>query len=513
MPELNLIRQYRLVRIRGRSHHVANGGRTGIYSPELRQLCELDSLHRMPEAPHFCPKRNCQARTTFTAQLCYAEGWAGAWGYVCDLCHGIHWPWQSGPTEPVLRLIEERRQFDREEDARLKLERRASADARRRQREEDEARKRVKKSIRETKKREKALTKAIRQAIQAEEAADCAQRKVADAAKVALKRRAIAERRKQASDAMRANMDKAPALHVQQADNVEAFGNIDNTRGTSPTTNAPVIANNVAPAARRNMRILDVVVWAKDKVVPTRTEVRVDADKPLCLGLLGHVLPDHDPRDPYPFEYWETGLQNWLPVIDALMDLALARDAPVLLVRVDTVTRCEQFGLELHCLQQDGALDVASISDIVEAAGQYRREVLARGVTVHGVWVVFWADDDVLPTARLLPLGPNTSIRLDDHSDVAAIVATQPNPRFEVWSHHKTEWTACGVDGPIRVRANTDTMLLRIANLEAMPRLGLEIDMLGVARTMRDGGAHNPALDAHGILDGFDAWAHLYEGY
>lgn len=121
--------------------------------------------------------------------------------------------------------------------------------------------------------------------------------------------------------------------------------------------------------------------------------------------------------------------------------------------------------------------------------------------------------DDILPTTRLLPLGPNASIRLADHSDVAAIVATQPNPRFEIWSHHKTEWTACGVDAPLRVRANTNTILVRIANLEGMPRLGLEIDMLDVGRTVQEGGAPNPDLDAHGILGGFDAWAHVYQGY
>ncbi|KAL1939197.1 hypothetical protein VTO73DRAFT_10238 [Trametes versicolor] len=139
----------------------------------------------------------------------------------------------------------------------------------------------------------------------------------------------------------------------------------------------------------------------RTRLCPREPRSGVDADKPLCLGSLGHFLPDYDPRDPYPFEYGETGLQDWLPVIDALTDLALARDAPVLLVRVDTVTRCEQFGLELHCLQHDGALDVASISDPVEGAGQYRREVLARDVTVHGVWVVVADDEDnaTLPQA------------------------------------------------------------------------------------------------------------------
>ncbi len=266
--------------------------------------------------------------------------------------------------------------------------------------------------------------------------------------------------------------------------------------------------------------------------MPMRTEVTVDADQPLCLGLLGHIIPDHDPENSYPFEYWETGLQNWLPVIDAQMDLGLARDATVLLVRLDTVTRCEQFGLELHCLQQNGALEVTRISDLVEAAGQYRLEVMARGVTIHGVWIVFWADvcisffhmlpslkmltmgqDDALPSARLVPRDANTSIRLDDHCDIAAIMATQRSPRFEVWSHRKTEWTACNVDAPLKAPVNTQTMLVRIANLEDMPRLGLEIDMLDAPRDIPQGGAPNPALGVHDIMDGFEAWSRQYEGY
>ncbi|EIW51990.1 uncharacterized protein TRAVEDRAFT_53974 [Trametes versicolor FP-101664 SS1] len=502
MPELNLIRQYRLVRIRGRSHYVANPRGRDIYSPELRQLCELDSLDRMPEAPHFCPKRNCQARTTFTAQLCYAEGWAGAWGYVCDLCHGIHWPWQPGPTEYVLRLIEECRHFDREEEARRKLERQAEADKRRRQREDDEARRQAKRAMREVKKRQRAVEKATRQAAQAQKAAERAQRKVADAAKVALKRRAVAERRQQVSDALR--MEKGQVMLAE---------NINNTRSTAPTINARAVANDANAASRLNMRILDVVVWATNNAVPTRTEVRVDANKPLCLGLFGHLLPDHDPQDPYPFEYWETGLQNWLPVIDDLMDLALSRDATVLLVRVDTVTRCEQFGLELHCQQQQGALDINSVSDLVEAAGRYRHQVMARGVTIHGVWIVFWRDDDLLPSSRLVPLDANASIRLDDHSDIAATMAAQARPRFEVWSHEKTEWRTCDVDAPFEVPAGTHTMLVRIANLEDMPRLGLEIDMLDAPRDIPQRGAPNPALGVHGIENGFEAWSRLYEGY
>ncbi|KAI0654514.1 hypothetical protein C8Q70DRAFT_1058438 [Cubamyces menziesii] len=149
------------------------------YSQELKALCAEGSQIRKPPPPWQCKKSGCHGGVDdMIARLCYKEGMAGMWVYVCGACSTVHHNHNQRPPEAeLLERIEAQRKRDNEKHAQSKARKAAStqrkaeakrkaADERKRKAEEKKRKAEEKKRNLEEKKRN--LEEAVRQAEDAE---------------------------------------------------------------------------------------------------------------------------------------------------------------------------------------------------------------------------------------------------------------------------------------------------------------------------------------------------------
>ncbi|KAJ8462148.1 hypothetical protein ONZ51_g11088 [Trametes cubensis] len=530
------------------------------FSQELKALCAEGSQIRKPPPPWQCKKSGCHGGVDdMIARLCYKEGMAGMWVYVCGACSTVHHNHNQRPPEAeLLERIEAQRKCDNKKHAQSKARKAAStqrkAEAKRKAADERKRKAEEKKRKHEEKKRN--LEEAVRQAedaertqqqefqdeerarqLQEEEDERELQRKEEEKMKEDRRDRERKMRAKRRDRAQRAvNQAKKAAQKTHEArERLRSFteGKKTRVREQACASRAEIshdsharkrntsdeLEDNGMPstsvfADRRNWsegspsveradkedgahsKIFQLVFWSKKWEQPLMVKMTTRGEGKVVLADQECIRSNETPNDS--FQQWAEVTSYWVAVPNKQTVIHFDADTTTLLVRKDTVEPC--VGLAQHISKLQMTRMVAEMG--ADAAEDFVRDMRAaiadRKRTPGTVWVVVWYNENNFPEAYPLQ---STGKKLR-FTNLTKHPRLRAGDAIEFWNTHSTDWTPWDLSAMSTCIHGGDTVLVRKSDARSLPLLGLELEALAMSieeESDADGGAGGSSRDVNRV--------------
>ncbi|KAI0367153.1 hypothetical protein BV20DRAFT_1055128 [Pilatotrama ljubarskyi] len=525
-------RLYNMPPIRGGSRRESPSKRRAKYSEELKNLCHKGSLERMPNVTS-CPI--CSGKVF--AQVLYKRGWAGAWQFVCTTTRPgsrahLYTPMQPGPPDPQLMEIETLRDALEVGDAGSDgghSEGPGADAAIQRQIAEDAA---LARHLAEEEEggRPPQSNMPFRNAANTDFAgrAACAQggpsRCVDDDAMgrawnepnipnlVSGEEGMAVDAPSEGDDnddlvevdadgdrVIEIDDDRAPdAVHAAEefaegsGDEVDTEDEDDRYARLAygiEKKDIPEMRHRLDPyrlvlevrdpiediITDQGLGIVIVFLWLKTRTSPTVLRLTLRRDGKLHLADYPVFRYDTTERTPG-YDFWEEGIDDWLPVLAGTIEVA--RDLRALVIRENSVRTCADLGKVLNAIHIN-AWDHGFMQHhaYMFAFGRAKK-IMARRRTPDRVHVVFWGSDFVppimwthlLPEDRILPAHLLWPPELQCRADAP----------LEVWHTGRSEWREVARGESLKVSMHAHTLLVRLPDTEHLSTFGVELEGLSL---------------------------------
>ncbi|KAI0656102.1 hypothetical protein C8Q70DRAFT_1056971 [Cubamyces menziesii] len=511
------------------------------FSKALKALCAEGSQARKPPPPWNCKKSGCPGDVSdMIARLCYKEGMAGLWIYVCGRCSRVHQDHnQRAPSPELLARIEAQRKKDNQKRAQSEARKAASKQHKAAEKKRNAA---EAKKLKAEEKRRK-LEDAVRQA---EDAELEQQQKYQDEEKVRMQQEEEDEREQQRKEderlahqeekvmedrrerdrklrakrrdrAQRAvNVAKKAAQKTQEArERLRAFikGKKKRAGGEASSSSEDMsddgddhrkdlIALGVSDefeshggpstsvfADRRNRSERSPSVERVNKTHSEKLQLvfwSKKEEQPVTVELKMRgedkvVLADHEcicknESPNVPFEHWVDVTSRWMSVPTKRTAIYLDAILNALLVRKETVGPCLGLAEQIAKLQMARMVAELGEQAAADLVADARAAILAREKKAGMVWVVVWYNESDFPEAHQV----ETTGKKFHMTDLTKHPRLRSGDAIEYWMDTMSDWMPWDLASMSTCIHQGHTLLVHTSDAKSLPLLGLELEALAL---------------------------------